>query len=82
VDILNLLTEFGLPVFLVLIVGGALLKSFKSQMDFIQKDMTSEVEDLKHIIIKLIDNAKKNELSLEQVKGRLTTIVNIFKEKK
>ncbi len=81
-DILNLLTEFGLPVFLVLIVGGALLKSFKSQMDFIQKDMTSEVEDLKHIIIKLIDNAKKNELSLEQVKGRLTTIVNIFKEKK
>lgn len=76
-DFFVILETFGLPIFLVLVLGWYVSRQNK----FIQQDLTKEIESLKLIIIKLIDNAKKNELSLEQIKGRLTTIVNIFKEK-
>lgn len=52
---IKILETFGLPVFMVFALGWYVNR----QNQFIQKDLTKEIESLKMIIIKLIDNAKK-----------------------
>ena len=73
-DFIAILETFGLPVFMVIALGWYVNR----QNQFIQQDLTKEIEGLKQILITLINNSKKNEISLANLKGSSSTLINIF----
>ena len=85
-DPLQILQEFGFPVLIALSLGYLLWK----QQHWIQEELIEELEErfkrLEGIIIKLIDNAKKNEIKQEGIeksfKALVQIITKLLKEKK
>ena len=85
-DPIQILEQFGFPVLIALSLGYLLWK----QQHWIQDELIEEIEErfkrLEGIIIKLIDNAKKNEIKQEGIeksfKALVQIITKLLKEKK
>ena len=85
-DPIAILQEFGFPVLIALSLGYLLWK----QQHWIQNELIEDLEErfkrLEGIIIKLIDNAKKNEIKQEGIeksyKSLVQIITKLLKEKK
>tara|TARA_R100000353_G_C6485848_1_gene190415 strand:- start:474 stop:803 length:330 start_codon:yes stop_codon:yes gene_type:complete len=89
VDVISIIETFGLP--LAGVIGLAFYiskkdKEAQKQNHFIQKELMEELDEsfkrLEAIIIKLIDNSKKNEIKLEGIlkiyKGLLDIISKLM----
>ena len=85
-DPIEILEKYGLPIAILIPVGYFLWK----QQHWIQEELIEELEErfkrLEGIIIKLIDNAKKNEIKQEGIeksfKALVQIITKLLKEKK
>ena len=83
---IELLDQYGLPIAILIPVGYFLWK----QQHWIQNELIEDLEErfkrLEGIIIKLIDNAKKNEIKQEGIeksfKALVQIITKLLKEKK
>lgn len=83
---IELLDQYGLPIAILIPLGYFLWK----QQHWIQEELIEELEErfkrLEGIIIKLIDNAKKNEIKQEGIeksfKALVQIITKLLKEKK
>ena len=83
---IELLDQYGLPIAILIPVGYFLWK----QQHWIQNELIEDLEErfkrLEGIIIKLIDNAKKNEIKQEGIeksyKSLVQIITKLLKEKK
>ena len=83
---IELLDQYGLPIAILIPLGYFLWK----QQHWIQEELIEELEErfkrLEGIIIKLIDNAKKNEIKQEGIeksyKSLVQIITKLLKEKK
>ena len=83
---IELLDQYGLPIAILIPVGYFLSK----QQHWIQNELIEDLEErfkrLEGIIIKLIDNAKKNEIKQEGIeksyKSLVQIITKLLKEKK
>jgi hypothetical protein len=77
-QVLNIAEKFGVPV----VLCGVLLWYIQRLVNLILTETQTELREnftrLEAIIVKLINNAKNNELKQEQVLGSLKTMVNIF----
>ena len=85
-DPIEILEKYGLPIAILIPVGYFLWK----QQHWIQNELIEDLEErfkrLEGIIIKLIDNAKKNEIKQEGIeksfKALVQIITKLLKEKK
>ena len=85
-DPIEILEKYGLPIAILIPVGYFLWK----QQHWIQNELIEDLEErfkrLEGIIIKLIDNAKKNEIKQEGIeksyKSLVQIITKLLKEKK
>ena len=83
---IELLDQYGLPIAILIPVGYFLWK----QQHWIQNELIEDLEErfkrLEGIIIKLIDNAKKNDIKQEGIeksyKSLVQIITKLLKEKK
>ena len=83
---IELLDQYGLPIAILIPLGYFLWK----QQHWIREELIEELEErfkrLEGIIIKLIDNAKKNEIKQEGIeksyKSLVQIITKLLKEKK
>ena len=84
---LEILEKFGLPVAVSMAFGFFIWKQNKYIQDDLSKDLANRFARLEGIIIKLIDNAKKNELQQRSILSSYKALVDIItkllnKEKK
>ena len=75
---IELLDQYGLPIAILIPLGYFLWK----QQHWIQEELIEELEErfkrLEGIIIKLIDNAKKNEIKQEGIEKSFKALVQII----
>ena len=75
---IELLDQYGLPIAILIPVGYFLWK----QQHWIQNELIEDLEErfkrLEGIIIKLIDNAKKNEIKQEGIEKSYKSLVQII----
>ena len=77
-DIFQILELYGIPVVVAIVFGYFIWK----QNQWIQNDLVEEIETndkrLENIIIKLIDQQKKAQLELRQLRGYIEGIKDIM----
>ena len=77
-DIFQILELYGIPVVVTIVFGYFIRK----QNQWIQNDLVEEIETndrrLENIIIKLIDQQKKAQLELRQLRGYIEGIKDIM----
>ena len=77
-DIFQILELYGIPVVVTIVFGYFIWK----QNQWIQNDLVEEIETndrrLENIIIKLIDQQKKAQLELRQLRGYIEGIKDIM----
>ena len=77
-DIFQLLELYGIPVVVAIVFGFFIWR----QNQWIQNELVEEIETndrrLENIIIKLIDQQKKTQLELKQIRGYIEGIKDIM----
>mgnify|MGYP003657430570 CR=1 len=81
-DIFAILDQYGIPISVALAFGFFIWK----QNQFIQNELMEELDErfkrLEGIVIKLIDNAKQNELKLTDLDGSVKLLLHYLAEEK
>ena len=79
---ISLIQELGLPVAGVLGLAWFVLKLVNWGKEYLLKEITelrNDIKDLNVIIIALINNEKKNEITLQEISSNLDTIIKMTK---
>tara|TARA_B100000945_G_C20087005_1_gene459461 strand:+ start:243 stop:515 length:273 start_codon:yes stop_codon:yes gene_type:complete len=76
-DILSIIETFGIPVSVAIVFGFFIFKQNKYIQDDLTKDINGHFRRLEAIIIKLIDQQKKNQIELKGLKHNYQSIVDI-----
>lgn len=76
-DILAIIEEFGIPVAVTVVFGFFIFKQNKYIQDDLTKDINGHFKRLESIIIKLIDQQKRNQIELKGLKSNYQSIVDI-----
>ena len=81
-DIALFIEEFGIPITVAAAFGYFIWK----QNQFIQNELMDELDErfkrLEGIVIKLIDNAKQNEIKLTDLNGSVKLLLHYLAEEK
>ncbi|QDP54497.1 MAG: hypothetical protein Unbinned5336contig1001_29 [Prokaryotic dsDNA virus sp.] len=92
-DPITILETFGLPVAMVIALGFYIKKKDKEaekQNEWIQNDLSKDIhrkfnmihdvvdKDLRMILIKLIDNAKKNEIRMASIERSHKAVIEVI----
>lgn len=76
-DILAIVETFGIPVAVAMVFGFFIWKQNKYIQDDLIKDIDGHFKRLESIVIKLIDQQKKNQIELKGLKHNYQSIVDI-----
>ena len=81
-DLFAILEKFGIPVAVAMAFGFFIWR----QNQFIQNELMEELDErfkrLEGIVVKLIDNAKQNELKLTDLDGSVKLLLHYLAEEK
>ena len=77
-DPLQVLEKFGIPVAVALAFGFFIWKQNKYIQDDLSKDLHQKFKRLEGIIIKLIDNSKRQEIKQEGLMKSYKSLVEII----
>ncbi len=81
-DIFAILDQYGVPIAVAFAFGFFIWK----QNQFIQNELMEELDErfkrLEGIVIKLIDNAKQNEIKLTDLNGSVKLLLHYLAEEK
>ena len=70
-DWLQILEQYGIPVVVAIAFGFFIWKQNKYIQDDLSADLKDKHERLESILIKLIDNSKKQEIRVEKLAGEI-----------
>lgn len=76
-DILTILETFGIPVAVAMAFGFFIWKQNKYIQDDLTKDLSQQFTRLESIIIQLINQQKKMQLEVRQMKSSYDALVKI-----
>tara|TARA_B100001094_G_scaffold104896_1_gene101082 strand:- start:10322 stop:10591 length:270 start_codon:yes stop_codon:yes gene_type:complete len=76
-DILTIVETFGIPVAVAMVFGFFIWKQNKYIQDDLISDINGHFKRLEGIVIKLIDQQKKNQIELKGLKHNYQSIVDI-----
>ena len=77
-DWLQILEQYGVPIAVAIAFGFFIWKQNKYIQDDLSKDMHQKFNRLEGILIKLIDNSKKQEMKQEGLNRSYRTLVEII----
>jgi len=77
-DWLQILEQYGIPLCVAIAFGFFIWKQNKYIQDDLSKDLHQKFNRLEGILIKLIDNSKKQEIKQEGLNRSYKTLVEII----
>ena len=81
-DIFAILDQYGVPIAVSLAFGFFIWKQNKFIQDELMEELDERFKRLEGIVIKLIDNAKQNELKLTDLDGSVKLLLHYLAEEK
>ena len=81
-DIFAILDQYGVPIAVSLAFGFFIWKQNKFIQDELIEELDERFKRLEGIVIKLIDNAKQNELKLTDLDGSVKLLLHYLAEEK
>jgi hypothetical protein len=79
---ITLIQELGLPLAGTIGLAWLVLKFINWGKDYLLKEieeLRGDIVRLEKIIVQLIDNEKKNEITLKEISSNLDTIIKVIK---
>ena len=77
-DFLQVLEQYGVPIAVAIAFGFFIWKQNKYIQDDLSKDMHQKFNRIEGILIKLIDQQKKNQIELRGLERSLDTLVRLW----
>ena len=77
-DWLQILEQYGIPIVVAIAFGFFIWKQNKYIQDDLSKDIHQKFDRLEGIIIKLIDQQKRNQISLNAIEKCLKILTNLL----
>ena len=77
-DWLQILEQYGIPIVVAIAFGFFIWKQNKYIQDDLSKDIHQKFDRLEGIIIKLIDQQKRNQISLKAIEKCLKILTNLL----
>ena len=81
-DIFAILDQYGVPITVSLAFGFFIWKQNKFIQDELMEELDERFKRLEGIVIKLIDNAKTNEMKLTDLDGSVKLLIHYLAEEK
>ena len=81
-DVFAILDQYGVPITVALAFGFFIWKQNKFIQDELMEELDERFKRLEGIVIKLIDNAKQNELKLTDLDGSVKLLLHYLAEEK
>tara|TARA_R100000655_G_scaffold2697_1_gene10493 strand:+ start:6751 stop:7044 length:294 start_codon:yes stop_codon:yes gene_type:complete len=81
-DIFAILDQYGVPIAVSCAFGFFIWKQNKFIQDELMEELDERFKRLEGIVIKLIDNAKQNELKLTDLDGSVKLLLHYLAEEK
>ncbi len=81
-DIFAILDQYGIPVAVAAAFGFFIWKQNKFIQDELMEELDERFKRLEGIVIKLIDNAKQNEIKLTDLDGSVKLLLHYLAEEK
>ena len=81
-DVFAILDQYGVPIRVALAFGFFIWKQNKFIQDELMEELDERFKRLEGIVIKLIDNAKQNELKLTDLDGSVKLLLHYLAEEK
>ena len=81
-DIFQILDQYGVPIAVSCAFGFFIWKQNKFIQDELMEELDERFKRLEGIVIKLIDNAKQNEIKLTDLDGSVKLLLHYLAEEK
>ena len=81
-DIFAILDQYGIPVAVAALFAAFIHKQNKFIQDELMEELDERFKRLEGIVIKLIDNAKQNEIKLTDLDGSVKLLLHYLAEEK
>tara|TARA_Y100001973_G_C4934470_1_gene202584 strand:- start:130 stop:423 length:294 start_codon:yes stop_codon:yes gene_type:complete len=81
-DIFQVIEQFGIPIAVAFAFGFFIWKQNKFIQDELMEELDERFKRLEGIVIKLIDNAKTNEMKLTDLDGSVKLLIHYLAEEK
>ena len=81
-DWLLILEQYGIPICVAIAFGFFIWKQNKFIQDELMEELDESFKRLEGIVIKLIDNAKQNEIKLTDLDGSVKLLLHYLAEEK
>tara|TARA_Y100001938_G_scaffold37132_1_gene51276 strand:- start:617 stop:910 length:294 start_codon:yes stop_codon:yes gene_type:complete len=81
-DIFQILDQYGVPIAVSFAFGFFIWKQNKFIQDELMEELDERFKRLEGIVIKLIDNAKQNEIKLTDLDGSVKLLLHYLAEEK
>ena len=81
-DVFQIIDQYGVPIAVAFAFGFFIWKQNKFIQDELMEELDERFKRLEGIVIKLIDNAKQNEMKLTDLDGSIKLLIHYLAEEK